>query len=168
MHDQTYFIPTLPAWKNVTISITNVSREYFCKFILLILGSFSLFQFTTEQMAHHNELGMLGEDIAAAYLLRKGYKIHRRNFIYDKAEIDIIAEKDGMIVVVEVKTRNSSFFGDPQSFVSKGKIKLLVKAANEYMISNNLEQEVRFDIVAILKNKYIEQLEHFENAFYHF
>ena len=86
-------------------------------------------------MAHHNELGKIGEQLAVDYLLKNGYEILERNFFYDKAEIDIIAQKEeGIIVVVEVKTRNSAFFGDPQSFVTKGKIKLLVKAANEYMV----------------------------------
>tara|TARA_R110002072_G_scaffold22615_1_gene79240 strand:- start:57987 stop:58346 length:360 start_codon:yes stop_codon:yes gene_type:complete len=119
-------------------------------------------------MAYHNELGKIGEQLAVDHLLRNGYDILDRNYIYLKAEIDIIAQKGNFIVIVEVKTRNSAFFGDPQDFVSKGKIKLLVKAANEYLISNDIEKEVRFDIIAVLKNKQIEQIEHFENAFYHF
>jgi putative endonuclease len=120
-------------------------------------------------MASHNELGKLGEELAAQYLLRNGYKILRRNFYFDKAEIDIIAQKEeDTVVIVEVKTRNSDFFGDPQSFVTPAKIKLLVKAANEYIVSNELDVEVRFDIIAVLKNKKQERLEHFENAFYHF
>ena len=120
-------------------------------------------------MASHNELGKIGEEIAAQYLLKSGYKILRRNFYFDKAEIDIIAQKEeDTVVIVEVKTRNSSFFGDPQDFVTKNKIKLLVKAANEYIVSNDLNVEVRFDIIAVLKNQKEEKLEHFENAFYHF
>ena len=120
-------------------------------------------------MASHNELGEIGEEIAAQYLLRQGYKILCRNFFFDKAEIDIIAQKEqGTLVIVEVKTRNSDFFGDPQSFVTPGKIKNLVKAANEYVVSKDLDVEVRFDIIAILKNQKVESLEHFENAFYHF
>ena len=120
-------------------------------------------------MADHNELGKFGEELAAAFLLRTGYNILERNYIFDKAEIDIIAqEEEGTVVIVEVKTRNSAYFGDPQSFVSPGKIKLLVKAANEYMIANSLDKEVRFDIIAVLKNSTSEQLEHFKNAFYHF
>lgn len=120
-------------------------------------------------MAYHNELGRIGEQLAVDYLSRNGYKILVRNYYYDKAEIDIIAQKEAeILVVIEVKTRNSDYFGDPQDFVKPAKIKLLVKAANEYVISNNLDVEVRFDIIAILKNKTIEQLEHFENAFYHF
>lgn len=120
-------------------------------------------------MAQHNELGKLGEKLAADYLIKKGYEILAQNFFYDKAEIDIIAKKDAKtLVVVEVKTRNSDFFGDPQEFVTPSKIKLLVKAANEYIISNDLDLEVRFDIIAVIKNKSIEKIEHFEDAFYHF
>lgn len=120
-------------------------------------------------MADHNELGKLGEQLAAQYLLDEGYVILERNFTFEKAEIDIIAQKDeDTIVVVEVKTRNSAFFGDPQSFVTSGKIKLLVKAANEYMISNKLANEVQFDIISVLKNNTTQKVEHFQNAFYHF
>ncbi len=122
-----------------------------------------------KEMATHNDLGKLGEEIAAQYLMKNGYTILRRNFFFNKAEIDIIAQKEeNTVVMVEVKTRKSDFFGDPQSFVTPAKIKLLVKAANEYIISNELDVEVRFDIIAILKNQKEEKVEHFENAFYHF
>src|SRR5690606_26237473 len=120
-------------------------------------------------MATHNELGKIGEEIAVQYLLRSGYKILRQNFFFDKAETDIISQKEeNTIFMVEVTTRNNAYFGDPQEFVTKNKIKLLVKAANEYIVSNELNVEVRFDIIAVLKNQKMEKLEHFENAFYHF
>jgi len=120
-------------------------------------------------MAYHNELGKQGEKMAVAYLAKNGYDILEQNYYFDKAEIDIIAQKNKeTIVVVEVKTRNSNFFGNPQDFVSPSKIKLLLKAANEYIISKNLDVEVRFDIIAVIKNKREEKIEHFENAFYHF
>ena len=120
-------------------------------------------------MAYHNELGKQGEKMAAAYLAKNGYDILEQNFYFDKAEIDIVAQKNKeTIVVVEVKTRNSNFFGNPQDFVSPSKIKLLVKAANEYVISKNLDVEVRFDIIAVIKNKREEKIEHFKNAFYYF
>ena len=120
-------------------------------------------------MAYHNELGKQGEKMAVAYLAKNGYDILEQNYYFDKAEIDIIIKKNKeTIVVVEVKTRNSNFFGNPQDFVSPSKIKLLVKAANEYIISKNLDVEVRFDIIAVIKNKREEKIEHFENAFYHF
>jgi len=120
-------------------------------------------------MAYHNELGKIGEQLAADYLSRNGYEILERNFYYDKAEIDIIAQKEpNTLIVVEVKARNSDYFGDPQDFVTPSKIKLLVKAANEYVISKNLDVEVQFDIISVIKNKTIEKIEHVKNAFYHF
>jgi putative endonuclease len=119
-------------------------------------------------MAYHNDLGKIGEQLAVEYLLSKGYEIVVRNYMFQKAEIDIIAKHDNMMVCVEVKTRNSDFFGDPQEFVSKSKIKLLVKAMDAFIIENDIQLESRFDIIAILKNKTTEQLTHYENAFYHF
>jgi len=119
-------------------------------------------------MADHNELGKLGEKLAAELLRAKGYKILVRNYFYDKAEIDIIAQKDNLMVCVEVKTRNSDFFGDPQSFVTPSKIKQLVKAMNFYLIENNIEMETRFDIIAVLKNNKTQQVMHYEDAFYFF
>lgn len=119
-------------------------------------------------MADHNELGKIGEQLSVDFLLGKGYEILARNFIYQKAEVDIIAKYEGMIICVEVKTRNSDFFGDPQDFVTPGKIKNLVKAMDAFVIENDISLETRFDIIAVLKNKKIEQLTHYENAFYHF
>jgi len=119
-------------------------------------------------MALHNELGKIGEQLANDYLLEQGYEIITNNFFFDKAEIDIIAQKDNTLVIVEVKTRNSDYYGDPQDFVTKNKIKLLVKAANEYVISNDLDVEVRFDVISVLKNNSTERIEHFKDAFYYF
>jgi len=102
-------------------------------------------------------------------LIRQGYTILDRNWYFEKAELDIVCQKEEeALVIVEVKTRNSNFFGDPQEFVTKGKIKNLVKAANEYVISKDLDVDVRFDIIAVLKNGKQEALEHFEDAFYPF
>lgn len=119
-------------------------------------------------MAHHNELGKIGEELAVKYLLSKGYEIVYKNFFYQKAEIDIIAKHNDTMVCVEVKTRNSDFFGDPQDFVTPSKIKLLVKAMDAYIVENDIALESRFDIIAILKNKTKEEVTHYKNAFYHF
>ena len=119
-------------------------------------------------MAYHNELGKLGEELAVAYLARNGYAILERNFVYDKAEIDIIARHEDTIVVVEVKTRNSSVFGDPQEFVKPQKIKLLTKAVDYYVIDQDLDVEVRFDVIGIVKNQQETSIIHLEDAFYHF
>lgn len=120
-------------------------------------------------MAEHNELGELGEQMAVDLLLKKGYKIIERNWRYLKAEIDIIAQKDPeTLVIVEVKTRSNSFIGNPEEFVTQKKIKLLVKAANEYVVSRKLDVEVRFDIIAVVKNSKYQNIEHLEDAFYFF
>lgn len=119
-------------------------------------------------MAQHNELGKLGEQLATDYLIKKGYEIVARNYVFQKAEIDIIAKHNNFMICVEVKTRNSDFFGDPQEFVTPGKIKLLVKAMDAFITENDIELETRFDIIAVLKNKKMEQLTHYEDAFYHF
>lgn len=119
-------------------------------------------------MAAHNELGKKGEELAVVYLLKKGYTILDRNWRYQKAEVDIIAQKEEILAVVEVKTRSSTDFGNPQDFVKPKKIKLLVTAIDEYVISKNLNVEVRFDIIAIVKTNQKFDLEHIEDAFLFF
>ena len=119
-------------------------------------------------MAEHNELGKLGEELAVDFLQKNGYEILETNWVFQKAEIDIIAQKDNMLVAVEVKTRSSIDFGLPQDFVKQKKIQLLVKAINEYVVSNDLDVEVQFDIIAINKEEKDFNIEHIKNAFFHF
>ena len=119
-------------------------------------------------MAEHNELGKLGEELAVEFLQKNGYKILETNYVFQKAEIDIIAKKQNVLAVVEVKTRSSIDFGLPQDFVKPKKIQLLVKAINEYVVSNDLDVEVRFDIIAIHKENGKFNIEHLEDAFFHF
>lgn len=113
-------------------------------------------------MADHNELGKTAEDLAVTYLQKNGYTILVRNFRFQKAEIDIIAEKDNLIIIVEVKARSTDVFMLPQEAVTKTKIKLLVSAANHFMEEFNKDQEVRFDIISVLpdaeKNLIIEHI----------
>jgi putative endonuclease len=119
-------------------------------------------------MADHNELGKLGEEHAVAFLQKSGYEILETNWTFQKAEIDIIAQKENTLAIVEVKTRSTIEFGLPQDFVKPKKIQLLVKAVNEYVIANDLEVTVRFDIIAIHKNGNEFIIEHLEDAFLHF
>ncbi|MBP8157373.1 MAG: YraN family protein [Flavobacterium sp.] len=119
-------------------------------------------------MAQHNELGKFGEELAVDFLQQNGYAILETNWTFQKAEIDIIAQKENTLVVVEVKTRSSIEFGLPQDFVKPKKIQLLVKAVNEYVISNDLDSNIRFDIIAIYKEENKYKIEHLEDAFYHF
>ena len=119
-------------------------------------------------MAQHNDLGKKGEQLAADYLLKKGYEIIERNYRFDKAEVDIIAKIKDTLAIVEVKTRSTIDFGNPQDFVKPKQIQRLVKAVDEYVNVNGLDVEVRFDIIAIVKNGKVYDIEHLEDAFYHF
>ncbi|MEW7289209.1 YraN family protein [Aquimarina sp. 2304DJ70-9] len=119
-------------------------------------------------MAQHNTLGEKGERLAVDFLLKKGYDILEKNYRYLKSEIDIIARIKDVIVVVEVKTRSTPEFGNPQEFVKPKQIQSLVKAIDHYITDHDLDVEVRFDIVAIIKNKQGTAIEHLEDAFYHF
>lgn len=119
-------------------------------------------------MAEHNTLGKKGEKMATDFLIVKGYDILERNYRYLKSEVDIIAKKDKIVVAVEVKTRSTPEFGNPQDFVKPKQIQSLVKAVNNYITEYDLDVEVRFDIIAIIKNKKGTTIEHLEDAFYHF
>ncbi len=119
-------------------------------------------------MARHNELGKEGESRAVAFLIQNGYEILERNWIFCKAEIDIIAKKGTTLVVVEVKTRSKLDYGLPQEFVKSKKIQLLLKAVNEYVILRDIECDVRFDIIAIHKQGAVFDITHYPDAFYYF
>lgn len=119
-------------------------------------------------MASHNELGKLGEELAIQHLQKEGYEICETNWTFQKAEIDIIAQKGNVLAIIEVKTRSSIDFGLPQDFVKPKKIQLLTKAVNEYVLSNDLDAEVRFDIIAINKEADAFKIDHIEDAFFYF
>ena len=120
------------------------------------------------KMSEHYELGKKGEQLAVDYLTKEGYKIEERNWRFQKAEIDIIASKQQTIISIEVKTRSSKDFGNPQDFVNSKKIKLMVVAMNEYVLMKNLDIEVRFDIIAIIKIKEEFDINHIKDAFLYF
>ncbi|UCA58404.1 YraN family protein [Chryseobacterium rhizoplanae] len=117
-------------------------------------------------MADHNDFGKIAEDIAADFLQKNGYKILTRNFRFQKAEIDIITEKDDLIIIVEVKARSTDVFMLPQEAVTKTKIRSIVLAANHYLEEYNKQNEVRFDIISILpdENKNLI-IDHITDAF---
>lgn len=119
-------------------------------------------------MAQHNELGKKGEQLAVDYLLKNNYEVIERNYRFDKAEVDIIAKKNETLAIIEVKTRSTSDFGDPQDFVRPKQIQRLVKAVDEYVTENDIDVEIRFDIIAIVKTGKSYDIEHLKNAFYHF
>ncbi|NVO19899.1 MAG: YraN family protein [Bacteroidetes bacterium] len=116
-------------------------------------------------MATHNDLGKNGENIAANYLTRKGYQIIKRNWRYNRDEIDIIAKDGDWLVIVEVKTRTSDWFGEPEMAVTRTKQQSLVRAAQGYIMETDFKGETRFDVIGILFDKQQVKLNHVEDAF---
>jgi putative endonuclease len=112
------------------------------------------------------ELGKKGEGIAVKYLIEKGYKILSRNYIFKKAEIDIIATIGNEIIFVEVKTRTSSYLTDPSLLVPMKKQKQIIKASDNYVKEFHPEKEWRYDIMIVITNKEYTSVEHIEDAYY--
>lgn len=119
-------------------------------------------------MAEHNDLGKKGEELAIDHLLKSGYQIVERNYRFKKAEIDIIARKEGLLIAVEVKTRSTAFFGDPYEFIKPAQQKLINNAIDHYVVSKDIDVQVRFDVISIVIEKQKISLEHLEDAFFHF
>src|ERR1700758_2766015 len=101
-------------------------------------------------MSKTMETGKTGEEQAAAFLKEMGYTVLDTNWRYKHLEIDIIARDKKELVIAEVKTRANDVFGTPESFVTKDKQLKLIKAAHEYIIQNNIELDVRFDIISVI------------------
>ena len=118
-------------------------------------------------MAVHLELGRRGENLAKTHLENAGYEILDENWTHGKAEVDLIAYKDKVIIFAEVKTRTGNAFGEPEDFVHARKQKLLVSAADEYIYLMDHKGDVRFDIISILFDKQANYtLKHIEDAFW--
>ena len=115
---------------------------------------------------NHIELGKKGETIAANLLISKEYQILDRNYYWKNSEVDIICVKNEMLIIVEVKTRRTSAFGQPYKSVNRNKQRQIIKVTNEYIKLNDIKMEVRFDVISIVLNKGFMNLEHIENAFY--
>jgi putative endonuclease len=111
--------------------------------------------------------GDAGEEIAVSYLIKNGYTIIERNFRFGHGEIDIIAKKNGVLIFIEVKTRRSLEFGEPEYAVTMPKQNQIRKIASAYLYEKEIkDQDCRLDVIAILfekNNKYT--LNHIENAF---
>ena len=111
--------------------------------------------------------GNKGETLAADFLAAKGYEIVERNYRYKHAEIDLIARRDDWVLFVEVKTRTSTTFGQPEEFVDERKTRTLFDAAEEWIYSTDWKGHVRFDIVSVkMSNDQANgpEIEHFEDA----
>ncbi len=117
-------------------------------------------------MAEHNETGTKGEELAATFLANKGYIILEKNWRFKNLEADIIATISKTLIIAEVKTRKSNYFGEPETFVNKQKQSNLIKVAQSYIERNNLDLEVRFDIISVTTGNNQTTINHIEDAFY--
>lgn len=114
------------------------------------------------------ETGRSGETTAAQYLCKKGYIIKERNFTRPGGEIDIIAEKDGCIVFVEVKTRRSVAYGYAAEYVTKSKAERVRRTALMYEIGHGAD--MRFDVIEVYYRESggvfeVTEIDHIEDAF---
>lgn len=117
-------------------------------------------------MADHNLLGKKGEELSLQYLKENGYLIKEKNWRFGKDEIDIIALNNDQLVIVEVKTRSTRFFGEPEFAVTKTKQRFLIRATHNYIIQNEIDLETRFDIISVVVTPEKSEIHHIKNAFY--
>lgn len=116
-------------------------------------------------MAEHNRTGAWGEELVCAHLVAQGYAIAERNWRLNHLELDIIAEKDGWIAFVEVKTRRSE--GERLSdVINERKIARIVSAANGYILSHRIELKPRFDVAFVYGTQSDYRIEYISDAFF--
>ncbi|MEI7792287.1 MAG: YraN family protein [Candidatus Berkelbacteria bacterium] len=111
----------------------------------------------------NKQTGNLGEDTATDFLISKGYKILARNLFFAFGEIDILAEKDRSIVIVEVKTVRGSGFGLAQDlvrFAKQNKLRMLARAVEQQYPGKT----IRIDVIAIDFSGSEPKIEHIESA----
>lgn len=116
-------------------------------------------------MAEHNLLGIKGEDMAVEYLKENGHRIIQRNWRFSGYEIDIISEHQEYIVFVEVKTRSTSNWGDPEESIGIQRMRRMINGASNYLKLNSIDKPARFDILAIVMCNEEKKIEHIEDAF---
>ena len=118
-------------------------------------------------MNRQKTLGQFGEDCAAQFLEAEGYTIVARNFRIRSAEIDIIAQRDNLIVFVEVKARSNIRHGLPSEAVNFRKQKKIIEAAGVFLQDEKFcDCACRFDVVEVyLNGERVEEINHIENAF---
>jgi len=113
-----------------------------------------------------DRIGVEGEQIACKYLIQNKYVILAKNWRYRHLEIDIIALKDNVLHIIEVKTRTSLNFERPQDAVTVKKQKFLVTATNAFLETQNFNGEIQFDIISVLLQNGKETITYIPDAFY--
>ena len=117
-------------------------------------------------MKNTTSLGRYGEDIACDYLKNNKFKILEQNFYVSHNEIDIIAETEGTLVIVEVKTRRSEWQCRPMDVLTPFKIRNIVMATDSYVRFKRLDMPIRYDLITIYGPAQNLQIKHYEEAFY--
>ncbi len=117
-------------------------------------------------MAEHNDLGKEGEDAACNYLITQGYTILHRNWHWRKLELDVIAQKEETLIIVEVKTRRNELFGTPEEAVDNVKIRHIVRATDAYLKKYAIDFPVRFDIISVTGSTPPFHITHLKDAFF--
>ena len=163
--------------KKVEISITEFLKDQIPGLIAIyIFGSMADnsttpesdidIAFLTFRKISAVEKWKIQEELASKFLSEKGFQIICSNWHYGKGEIDIVAEKDNTMVFVEVKTRESNIFGEPETFVTRKKQRQVIKTADAYIQMKNIALESRFDVISVILGKNKFEIHHIEDAFY--
>ena len=113
-------------------------------------------------------VGEIGENLGVKYLVSAGYEILERNWRFSRAEIDIIAKVEEILIFVEVKTRSYNYYGEPSDAIGEHKERMIMDAAQRYMEEIGHEWEIRFDIISVILSGSggCEKLEHYKDAFF--
>ena len=117
-------------------------------------------------MTDKAQVGKKGEYLAAKFLFERGYKILEKNWRFRRSEIDIICEKENVLVFVEVKTKSYVTYGNPEESVDERKAAKVVEGAEEYVYQRDWQGDIQFDIVSIVLNGSQHKILHLEDAFY--
>jgi putative endonuclease len=120
----------------------------------------------TGKLVMHIQKGKINETIAVRFLQENGYRIIKRNWRFGKKEIDIISEKDNLLVITEVKSRLAKSAIRPEEAVSIKKQQMIIEAADAFILQNGLDHEVRFDVIFVDNNQPDIRIEHIPDAFY--
>ncbi|OON70696.1 YraN family protein [Hymenobacter sp. CRA2] len=112
-------------------------------------------------------LGSAGEQAAVDFYLARGYQLRARNYRHGRAEIDIIVEQAAprRLVFVEVKVRTDLRFGYPEEFVTPAQRQRIRRAAEQFILSHDWRDDIRFDILSLTPNSNGFRVEAFEDAF---
>jgi putative endonuclease len=114
-------------------------------------------------MVDKTEIGRKGENLAADFLVKQGFEIAARNYRHGRGEIDLIVKRDDWLLFIEVKTRSSTSFGEPEGFLHDFQMNRIFDAAENYIFATDWQGNVRFDVISIKLGKELV-IDHFEDA----